>query len=184
MDTNNNNNNNNNNINSLDNPIDLENDPNILFTELNVKLESLITFLTKNDKDNQIFVDEIIDNKVTDLLIASKELENYFISQQSKYSAEKNKIQLKQEIYKVKKEIENKDRLIERYKNKVKEWKYHFEPLYQSQNHILHSTAQGLSGIENQFSPVFTPMPNTPSILQNLSQAKPSPSLGLGSTIL
>ncbi|KAK5582393.1 hypothetical protein RB653_003976 [Dictyostelium firmibasis] len=174
---------NNNNNNNFENPIDLENDPNIFFNELNDKLESFILCLTKNDKENQIFVDEIIDKKVDDLLIASKDLENYFISLQSKYSAEKNKIQLKQELYKVKKEIENKDRLIERYKNKVKEWKYHFEPLYQSQNHILHSTAQGLS-IENQFSPVFTPMPNTPSILQNLSQAKPSPSLGLGSTIL
>ncbi|KAN0050191.1 hypothetical protein ACTA71_003297 [Dictyostelium dimigraforme] len=174
----------NNNVNNNENPIGLEDDPNILFNELNDKLESFILCLTKNDKENQIFVDGIIDKKVNDLLVASKDLENYFISQQSKYSAEKNKIQLKQELYKVKKEIENKDRLIERYKNKVKEWKYHFEPLYQSQNYILHSTAQGLSGIENQFSPVFTPMPNTPSILQNLSQAKPSPSLGLGSTIL
>ncbi|EGC28966.1 hypothetical protein DICPUDRAFT_11971, partial [Dictyostelium purpureum] len=175
--------NNNSDSNANNNIIDI-NGPTILFKNLNESLEKLIESLIKNDRENQIFIEDTLDRKIDTLLNNSKKLESYFVSLQNKYSEEKNKIQLKQELIKVKREIENKDRLIEKYKYKVKEWKSHFEPLYQSQNHILHSSAQGLSGVENQFSPVFTPMPSTPSILSNLSQPKPSPSLGFGSTIL
>ncbi|GAM20849.1 hypothetical protein SAMD00019534_040240 [Acytostelium subglobosum LB1] len=82
---------------------------------------------------------------------------------------------MKQEITKVKKEIETKDQLIDKYRNKVKDWKAHFEPLYKEQYETLNSSGQvfGANSTDMPFSPMQTPIPNTPSILSSLSQRTP-----------
>ncbi|KAF2074451.1 hypothetical protein CYY_004233 [Polysphondylium violaceum] len=175
-----------NNNNNINNSITLE-DPMKLFIDLNSDIEKLLQLLTaKTEKENQVFINQSINDKVDKLIDSSKEMESYFINLEKKYINQKKKIELKQELCKLKKEVENKDRLIEKYKNKVKEWKQHFEPLYHSQNEILHSSGQVLSSdINNPFSPIPpTPMPSTPNILSTLSQPTPSPSMGLNSTIL
>eukprot|EP01132_Coremiostelium_polycephalum_P004556 gene4556-5677_t len=152
-----------------------------LLQSLNKDIETFMLSLIVNDKDNQIFQNDIFEKNIDSLLSSAKNLENYFVEIQNKYSVEKDKIKTKQELNKIKKEIENKNILIDKYRNKVKEWKSHFEPLYKSQHDILHSSAQVLSSdIGTPFSPIpQTPMPNTPSILSSLSQPTP-PSSGFG----
>eukprot|EP01133_Synstelium_polycarpum_P001492 gene1492-1733_t len=104
---------------------------------------------------------------------SADELNKYFKSIQMKYDQKAN-IEIKEEVIKVRQEIENKNVLIEKYKHKVKEWRSHFEPLYLEQNEILHSSGQVFSSGDIPFSPMpQTPLPNTPTILSSFSQRTP-----------
>ncbi|EFA81995.1 putative mediator complex subunit 28 [Heterostelium album PN500] len=169
---NSNNNNNNSNVNSNNNNNNNLN-PFELLMKLNGNLEVFIQSLISSNEAKEKTYSEVIEVNIENLLGSIGDLDGYLKSIQSKYNQKKD-LDVKQEIFRVKKEIESKDMLIEKYKNKVKEWKSHFEPIYREQYETLNSSGQVFSSSSDiPFSPMQTPIPNTPSILSSLSQRTP-----------